>query len=357
MARSILLTLGTPLGATLGPDFNLTANVGVVTPSTATTIELITGKVVVVDDLATNVTITSTGVCTNAITQTIPCGGITTTTSTSTSTTTTTAAPGINVINYLINRPATGSYNYSFTPYSASIFPASFFTPTSSGVLSVINDSTRYAFSDSASLNPGTSIPNIAFNAISGTFICDAALLPYVTASVPGGYTTLCSGFSNVGTGSMTYVGCDGGIYGPINPNSDYLARVGTFPIGNTNDPTASFYGDGTFKPNPVPIFAGSNYEGAGYNYLNVVIYSPGYATQSMWIPTGTYTQINGVPIVAGTKVQYFRKSFPLGSSVGLGFGGTQTTVYPGLIRPYVSWDVHTYTASGDFTYRYQNQF
>ena len=93
MARSITLTLGVGLGADLGPNFNLTADVGSVTPSTATKIELLSpGKVVSVDDLATQVTVTSTGTCTNAITQTIPCAGGTTTTTTSTSTTT--AAPG-----------------------------------------------------------------------------------------------------------------------------------------------------------------------------------------------------------------------------------------------------------------------
>lgn len=92
MARSITLTLGAGLGADLGPNFNLTANVGSVTPSTATKSELTAGKSVSVDDAATQVTITSTGTCTNAITQTIPCAGGTTTTTTSTSTTT--AAPG-----------------------------------------------------------------------------------------------------------------------------------------------------------------------------------------------------------------------------------------------------------------------
>jgi hypothetical protein len=88
MARNITLTLGAGLGADLGPNFNLTANVGSVTPSTATKSELTAGKSVSVDDAATGVTITSTGTCTNAITQTIPCALTTTTTSTSTSTTT-----------------------------------------------------------------------------------------------------------------------------------------------------------------------------------------------------------------------------------------------------------------------------
>jgi hypothetical protein len=85
MARSITLTLGAGLGADLGPNFDLTADVGVVTPSTATKTELTAGKSVSVDDAATQVTVTSTGTCTNAITQTIPCAGGTTTTTTTTS--------------------------------------------------------------------------------------------------------------------------------------------------------------------------------------------------------------------------------------------------------------------------------
>ena len=93
MARNITLTLGAGLGADLGPNFNLTADVGSVTPSTATKSELTAGKSVSVDDLATQVTVTSTGTCTNAITQTIPCVGQTTTSTTTTSTSTTTAAP------------------------------------------------------------------------------------------------------------------------------------------------------------------------------------------------------------------------------------------------------------------------
>jgi hypothetical protein len=100
MARSITLTLGAGLGADLGPNFNLTANVGSVTPSTATKSELTAGKSVSVDDAATQVTVTSTGTCTNAITQTIPCGGTTTTTTEPpTTTTTTTAAPTCNYYN------------------------------------------------------------------------------------------------------------------------------------------------------------------------------------------------------------------------------------------------------------------
>ena len=75
----------------MGPNFNLTANVGSVTPSTATKSELTAGKSVSVDDLATQITVTSTGTCTDAITQTIPCGGTTTTTTAATTSTTTAA--------------------------------------------------------------------------------------------------------------------------------------------------------------------------------------------------------------------------------------------------------------------------
>lgn len=73
MARNITLTLGPGLGSNLGPNFNLTANSGVVTPSTATRTELLAGKIVSVDDVASQATITSIGTCTNAISQTIIC--------------------------------------------------------------------------------------------------------------------------------------------------------------------------------------------------------------------------------------------------------------------------------------------
>ena len=98
MARNVLLILGSGLGNSLGPNFNLTADVGSVTPSTATKSELLAGKIVSVNDIATQVTVTSTGVCANSITQTIPCPPLTTTTTSTTTTaapttTTTTASP------------------------------------------------------------------------------------------------------------------------------------------------------------------------------------------------------------------------------------------------------------------------
>jgi predicted amino acid racemase len=64
---NVLVTLLSGQGVDLGPNFNLTANVGSVTPSTATLIQLLAGKSVVANDSATQLTITSTGACTNSL--------------------------------------------------------------------------------------------------------------------------------------------------------------------------------------------------------------------------------------------------------------------------------------------------
>lgn len=64
---NLLVTLNSSLGADLGPNFNLTANVGSVGPSTATRSELLVGKSVTVSDTATQLTVTSTGTCTNSL--------------------------------------------------------------------------------------------------------------------------------------------------------------------------------------------------------------------------------------------------------------------------------------------------
>ena len=76
----ILLTLNSGLGADTGPNFNLTANVGSVSPSSATKSELLAGILVTIDDTATQVTVTSVGVCTTSIN--ISVSGITTSTTT-----------------------------------------------------------------------------------------------------------------------------------------------------------------------------------------------------------------------------------------------------------------------------------
>jgi hypothetical protein len=68
---NVLVTLNSGQGADLGPNFNLTANVGSVTPSTATLSELLVGKSVSASNSATQITITSTGNCTNSLNLTI----------------------------------------------------------------------------------------------------------------------------------------------------------------------------------------------------------------------------------------------------------------------------------------------
>jgi len=77
---NILITLNAGQGADLGPNFSLVADVGLVVPAVATKTELLAGKSVVVDDTATEVTLTSTGNCTNSLTLTIT--ALTTTTTT-----------------------------------------------------------------------------------------------------------------------------------------------------------------------------------------------------------------------------------------------------------------------------------
>lgn len=65
---NVLVTLNSGLGADLGPNFNLTADVGTVSPSTATKTELLAGVTVTVNGSATEVVVTSDGNCTNSLT-------------------------------------------------------------------------------------------------------------------------------------------------------------------------------------------------------------------------------------------------------------------------------------------------
>jgi len=69
---NVIVVLNQGLGSDLGPNFNLTADVGVVSPSTATLTDLLSpGVNVVVDNTATQIIVTSTGTCTNALTLSI----------------------------------------------------------------------------------------------------------------------------------------------------------------------------------------------------------------------------------------------------------------------------------------------
>jgi hypothetical protein len=64
---NVIVTLNAGLGSDLGPDVDLTADTGVVSPSTATLSELLAGATVVADNGATQITVTSTVVFTNSI--------------------------------------------------------------------------------------------------------------------------------------------------------------------------------------------------------------------------------------------------------------------------------------------------
>jgi len=65
---NVLLTLNSGLGSDLGPNFDLTTNVGIVTPNTAILSDLLAGKNVIIDGTATEIVVTSTGTCTNSLT-------------------------------------------------------------------------------------------------------------------------------------------------------------------------------------------------------------------------------------------------------------------------------------------------
>jgi hypothetical protein len=102
----VTITLNSGLGADTGPNFNLTADVGSVTPSTATKSELLAGKQVLVNDNATQITVTSTGACTTSIILNI--SGQTTTT--------TTAAPAQFTIGYALGTAFESCTNRTIDP-------------------------------------------------------------------------------------------------------------------------------------------------------------------------------------------------------------------------------------------------
>ena len=103
---NILVTLNSGLGADTGPNFNLTADVGSVTPSTATKGELLAGKFVDVNASATQITVTSTGTCTTSIVLNIV----------GQTTTTTTSAASSFVLGYDVSNFFTACVDYGVSP-------------------------------------------------------------------------------------------------------------------------------------------------------------------------------------------------------------------------------------------------
>jgi hypothetical protein len=120
-----VLTKLTAAGLSTGP-FNLTSNVGLVIPSTATRDELLAGIVATISDMSTEITITSIGTCINYIT--LPIAGIPSPTVTPTPTITRTPSitPSKEIIVSLTPTP-TISITPSITP-TISITPS--ITPT-----------------------------------------------------------------------------------------------------------------------------------------------------------------------------------------------------------------------------------
>jgi hypothetical protein len=287
------------------------------------------------------------------------CGETTTTTSTTstTSTTTTTTAAPIIGVNYLINLPATGSYNYSFTPLYSTLPPANAYA-TNPSVNCVINDFTRFVFSESCSLQ-GPSVPPIKFNAVVGTLTYDAALAPYITASVLGEDNWMCSGFTSAGTGQISFTTCNGGGFtGGNNVNYSAKANSTSLTPGSTWSPEVTV--NGYRKPMPTPVNGGGQYEGISqvYKHYWVTINTPGYATQSIWLPNGSYSSVNGVPILSGSKIVTFAQNGYNPTGQKNIFGGTQTYEQLGtLALGYDNIVTNTFTASGEFAYRFQNQF
>jgi hypothetical protein len=122
----ILVTLNPNQGVDLGPNFALTANVGSLSPATATLTQLLSGVTVRADDGVSSIVITSQGICTNSITlfvlppvttSTTTAAPTTTTTTSNITTTTTTAAP-ILCFNYFVyaddGTSNKNSYSYSY---------------------------------------------------------------------------------------------------------------------------------------------------------------------------------------------------------------------------------------------------
>lgn len=118
----ILVTLNADQGVDLGPNFTLTANVGTLVPATATLSQLLAGVSVLADNGATQVIITSQGICNNSlILNVLPATTTTTSTTTTTTagptTTTTTAAPIACFSYFVYADDGTGdknSYSYSY---------------------------------------------------------------------------------------------------------------------------------------------------------------------------------------------------------------------------------------------------
>lgn len=149
---NVFLKLNDGIGISLGPNFAIKANIGLVTPNTLTKDVLLAGTLVSVNDLATTITIESTGSCTNSLTLNIDTP--TTTTTTIAPTTTTTVAPTTSTTTVL---PTTSTTLAPTTSTTLAPTTSTTAAPTTSTTTVLPTTSTTLAPTTSTTLAPTTS--------------------------------------------------------------------------------------------------------------------------------------------------------------------------------------------------------
>ena len=254
---NILVTLNSGLGADTGPNFNITANVGSVTPSTATKSELLAGKFVDVDPSATQITVTSIGVCTTSIVLTI----------TGQTTTTTTTAPQSHSLGYDVSDFFAACIDYGVSPetfYSA--------TGTSLGIGAFLysNQSLSTVAADGF-YSDGTNWWRVRFGAgyIASTGSCTTTTTTTSTTTTEAPTTTTTSTSTSTTSTSTTLA--------PDTFNLGYDASIGWQACYAT---TATYYAvSGEVLENGAFIYSDSTlsippadgYYSNGANYWNVI--------------------------------------------------------------------------------------
>jgi hypothetical protein len=254
---NILVTLNSGLGADTGPNFNITANVGSVTPSTATKAELLAGKFVDVDPSATQITVTSIGVCTTSIVLTI----------TGQTTTTTTTAPQSHSLGYDVSNFFAACIDFGTSPTTVYSATGTTLTP---GVTLYSNQSLSTIVANGFYSN-GTNWWRINFGdgVITSTGSCSTTTSTTSTTTTEAPTTTTTS-TSTTSTSTSTTLA-------PATFNLGYDASIGWQACYAT---TATYYAvSGEVLENGAFIYSDSalsttppdGYYSNGANYWNVI--------------------------------------------------------------------------------------
>jgi hypothetical protein len=253
---NILVTLNSGLGADTGPNFNLTADVGSVTPSTATKSELLAGKFVDVNASATQITVTSTGICTTSIILNIV----------GQTTTTTTSAPQSYSLGYDVSDFFAACIDYG-------VSPATFYSAagTSLGIGEFLySNQSLSTVADDGYYSDGTNWWRVRFGAgyIASTGSCSTTTTTTSTSTTQAPTTTTTSTSTSTSTTTTTLA--------PDSFNLGYDASVGWQACYAT---TATYYvasGDileiGTYLYSDIglSIPAVDGYYSNGSNYWEV---------------------------------------------------------------------------------------